>query len=464
MDTEASRGEDAPVGRMAKDELVKAVRDATIDTVIVCMTDLQGRLIGKRLTGRFFVDTAFAPQLFCDYLLATDMEMTLVPGFEASSWARGYGDLALVPDLKTLRAIPWLPRTAVVLADVADQRGNPLPHSPRQILRRQLDRLAQLGLEADMGAEYEFYLFNMSFEEARQSGYRNLKASSWYAEDGHIFQSTKDEPVIRRIRNLMDDADIPVEGSKAEWSAGQQEINLRYCEALEMADRLTLYKNGCKEIAHQCGKAISFMAKLDESLAGSSFHIHLSLREKASGRAVFLDEQRPAGMSRAFEHFLAGALQHAPAATYFWAPYVNSYRRFRAGTFAPTRLAWSVDNRTTAFRVLGQGRSLRFECRVPGADVNPYLAFAALLAGGLAGLEAKLPLTPAHDGDCYASEVPTLPTSLPDALARLTASTAFHSAFGPEVIRHYQHCGQWELAQSEAVVTDWERIRFFERV
>ncbi|MBL8265969.1 glutamine synthetase family protein [Steroidobacter sp.] len=449
---------------MTPDQLQQAVRDGQIDTVVVCMTDLQGRLIGKRLTARFFVDTGFAPQMFCDYLLATDMEMTLVDGFEASSWSRGYGDLALVPDMNTLRAVPWLPGTAIVLADVTDQHGKPLAHSPRQILKHQLDRLAALGVEADMAAEYEFYLFNMSFEEARAVGYRALKPASWYPQDGHVFQSSKDEPVIRRIRNLMDQADIPIEGSKAEWSAGQQEINLQYCEALEMADRLALYKNGCKEIAQQNNQAVSFMAKLDDSLAGSSFHIHLSLRDRVNGRAVFLDEQRPLAMSRAFEHFLAGALEHAPAATYFWAPYINSYRRFRAGTFAPTRIAWSVDNRTTSFRVLGSGRSLRFECRVPGADVNPYLAFAALLAAGLAGLEAQLSLPPAFNGDCYQSGVPSIPVSLPAALAQLESSTVFGTAFGVDVIRHYLHCGRWEWAQSEAGVTDWERIRYFERV
>ncbi len=451
-------------GRLTMEELRQAVAEGAIDTVIVAMTDMQGRLIGKRLTARFFLETGAGQQLFCDYFLATDMEMTLVPGYEAASWARGYGDFALVPDLSTLRAIPWLPRTAMLLADVATPAGVALDHSPRQMLRRQLGRLADLGLAADMAAELEFYLFNETFEEARAHRYEALKFSSWYPEDGHIFQTSKDEPYIRAIRNLMEAADIPVEGSKAECSPGQQEINLQYAEALETCDRLVLYKNGCKEIAHQIGKSVSFMAKLDQGLAGNSCHIHISLRDIGSGKAAFHDAGRPGGMSDTFRHFLAGAIAHAPAATFFYAPNVNSYKRFSAGTFAPTRLAWSVDNRTTAYRVLGQGRSLRFECRVPGADANPYLAFAALIASGLQGMEDRLELADAFVGDAYgADEVPRIPGALHRALDHLEASSVFRHAFGEDVVAHYLHCGRWELGAFEGAVTDWEKIRLFER-
>lgn len=451
-------------GRLTIDQLRAAVAEGQIDTVIVAMTDMQGRLIGKRLTARFFLETNNSPQLFCDYFLATDMEMTLVPGYEAASWAKGYGDFALKPDLDTLRAIPWLPGTAILLSDVTDQTGAPLAHSPRQILRAQLERLADRGLLADMAAELEFYLFNQSYEDAKALGYRDLKASSWYPEDGHIFQTTKDEPYIRTVRNLMERAAIPIEGSKAEWSAGQQEINLQYADALETCDRLALYKNGAKEIAHLLGKSISFMAKLDEAVAGNSCHIHLSLRDAKTGAAAFHDSSRQSGMSAMFEHFLAGAIAHAPAATYFFAPNINSYKRFTAGTFAPTGLAWSRDNRTAAYRVLGAGRSLRFECRVPGADANPYLAFAALIACGLAGVDEKLELQEALKGDGYAADATAhIPATLHRALDLLDESTMFRSAFGDNTIRHYSHAGRWELGAFERAVTDWEKFRLFER-
>ncbi|WP_028002923.1 MULTISPECIES: glutamine synthetase family protein [Sinorhizobium] len=455
---------ESPAGRLTLDELRDAVSKGEIDTVIVAMTDMQGRLIGKRLTARFFLETNVSPQLFCDYFLATDMEMTLVPGYESSSWAKGYGDFALVPDISTLRAIPWLPKTALVLSDVTTSGGVPLNHSPRQVLRRQLDRLAKCGFAADMAAELEFYLFNQTFEEARSGKYDNLKFSSWYPEDGHIFQTSKDEPYIRSIRNLMELADIPIEGSKAECSPGQQEINLQYAEALETCDRLVLYKNGCKEIAYQMGKSVSFMAKLSETLSGNSCHIHLSLRNLETGASGFFDPSREDGMSDVFKQFLAGAIKHAPAATYFYAPNINSYKRFTAGTFAPTRLAWSVDNRTTAYRVLGQGKSLRFECRVPGADANPYLAFAALIASGLQGIEEELVLQDAFAGDAYeADNVPRIPGALYRSLDQLEASCAFEKALGEDVVRHYLHCGRWELGAFEGAVTDWEKLRLFER-
>ncbi|WP_420104368.1 glutamine synthetase family protein [Bosea sp. (in: a-proteobacteria)] len=451
-------------GRLNLQGLEAQVRGGAIDTVIVCMTDLQGRLIGKRLTGRFFLETQAGPQLFCDYLLATDMEMSLVPGYAAASWERGYGDFSLVPDLATLRRVPWLPGTAIVLCDVADREGRDLEHSPRQILKRQLSRLAALGYRANMAAELEFYLFDDSFSEARRKEYRGITPSSWYPEDGHVFQTSKDEPFIRVIRNMMEAADIPIEGSKAEWSPGQQEINLQYAEALEMADRLVLYKNGCKELAHQAGKSISFMAKVDPSLAGNSFHMHLSLDRAESGTPAFYDADEPSGMSPVMRHALAGAMNNASAATYFWAPNINSYRRFRPGTFAPTHLAWSHDNRTASFRVIGHGPSLRFECRIPGADVNPYLAFAALLAGAIDGVETRAELRPAQSGDGYQSSgASTIPLSLHDALQALDQSSALREALGDHAVDHYMRCGRRELEEFAAAVTDWEKIRLFER-
>lgn len=462
--SENDRSPAARGGRLDLGDLEAQVRSGALDTVIVCMTDLQGRLIGKRLTGRFFLETQAGPQLFCDYLLATDMEMSLVPGYAAASWERGYGDFSLIPDLATLRRVPWLPGTAIVLCDVADRDGKDLDHSPRQILKRQISRLASLGYRADMAAELEFYLFEESFTEARRKEYRGITPSSWYPEDGHVFQTSKDEPFIRLVRNMMEAADIPIEGSKAEWSPGQQEINLQYAEALEMADRLVLYKNGCKELAHQAGKSISFMAKVDPSLAGNSFHTHLSLHEAAGGSPAFHDPNEPGGMSRLMQNALAGALNNAPAATYFWAPNINSYRRFRPGTFAPTNLAWSHDNRTASLRVIGSGRSLRFECRIPGADVNPYLAFAALLAGAIDGIEAQTPLVAVQSGDGYqASDAATIPLSLRDALRELDGSTAFREALGDRAVDHYLRCGRRELEEFDAAVTDWEKIRLFER-
>lgn len=449
--------------RMSADDLALMVKEGHIDTVLVCMTDMQGRLIGKRLTGRYFVKSAMGPSDFCEYLLATDLEMALVPGYAAASWESGYGDFTLMPDLSTLRIVPWLPGTAMVLCDVVDRSGQPFAHSPRAILKRQIGRLAQHGLRAQMAAEYEFYVADGSYADIRAGGYRDIALSSPVPQDGHIFQSTKDEPLLRRLRQMLEAAGIPVEGSKAEWSGGQHELNLEYCDALEMADRLVVTKNACKEIAHQEGKAVTFMAKLDSGLAGSSMHMHLSVERIADGSSAFVEHGDPGGMSSIFQHFLGGAIRHAPAATLFWAPYVNSYRRFREGSFAPTRLAWSEDNRSTAFRVVGQGRARRFECRVPGADANPYLAFAALIAAGIAGLEEAEPLQSPLQGNGYGrTDIGRIPADLPAALAALENAPAMHAALGPDVVQHYLHAGRHEYARFQAEVTDHERRQLFE--
>ena len=440
------------------------IADGEIDTVLVCMTDMQGRLIGKRVTGHFFLDHVVDEMHVCDYLLTVDMEMEPVPGFEAASWAQGYGDFAIRPDLSTLRRIPWLPGTALVLGDAVDHHGNELAHSPRSILKRQVERAKAHGFVAKMGSELEFYVFDETFEAAREKDYKRLKTAGWYIEDYHIFQTTKEEPLIRAIRNGMDGAGVPVEFSKGEWGPGQEEINLRYAEALEMADRHVIYKNGVKEIAYLQGKAVTFMAKWREDLAGNSCHLHSSLWDADADTPLFYDETTHGGMSKLFRHYLAGQLALAREMTYFFAPYINSYKRFQAGSFAPTKAVWSFDNRTAGFRVIGTGPSLRVECRIPGADANPYLAFAATLAAGLHGIEQELELEPMLDGNAYDDDtVPDVPKTLREALAALDASPVLRAALGDDVVEHYLHAGCWEQAEYDRRVTDWELIRFFER-
>ncbi len=444
--------------------LRRLVADGEIDTVLVCMPDMQGRLIGKRVTGHFFLDEVAHEMHVCDYLLTVDMEMEPVPGYRAASWDQGYGDFAIRPDLSTLRRIPWLPGTALVLGDCVDHHGDDLPHAPRSILKRQIERARAMGFTAKMGSELEFYVFDETFETAREKGYRQLKTAGWYIEDYHIFQTTKEEPLIRAIRNGMDGAGVPVEFSKGEWGPGQEEINLRYAEALEMADRHVVYKNGVKEMAYLHGKAVTFMAKWREDLAGNSCHLHSSLWDAETDAPRFYDEGTAGGYATLFRRYLAGQLALAREMTYFLAPYVNSYKRFQAGSFAPTKAVWSTDNRTAGFRVIGSGPSLRVECRIPGADANPYLAFAATLAAGLYGIEQQLELEPMFDGNAYAAaNIREVPKTLREALAALDGSEALRAAFGDDVIDHYLHAGRWEQAEYDRRVTDWERLRFFER-
>jgi len=451
-------------GKLDLETLQQGVADGTIDTVLVCMIDMQGRLIGKRVTGHFFLDHVVKEMHVCDYLLAVDMDMEPVPGYQAASWDKGYGDFAIRPDPGTLRLIPWLPGTALILGDCVDHEGSDLPHAPRSILKRQVAQAQAHGFVAQMGSELEFYLFDETYASSREKDYRRLQTAGWYIEDYHIFQTTREEPLIRAIRNGMDAAGIPVEFSKGEWGPGQEEINLRYAEALEMADRHSIYKNGVKELAHLQGKAVTFMAKWDEKLAGSSCHIHTSLWDAETNAPLFFDKEASDGMSVLFRHFLAGQLALAREMTYFLAPYINSYKRFQAGSFAPTRAVWSMDNRTSGFRVIGHGSSLRAECRIPGADANPYLAYAALLAAGLYGIEQKLPLEPPFKGNAYAGvDVREVPKTLREALALLEGATVLRAALGDEVVEHYLHTGRWEQAEYDRRVTDWERIRLFER-
>ena len=449
-------------GNLDLDSLENEVKVGAIDTVLVCFVDMQGRLLGKRVTGHYFLEKVVEEMHCCDYLLALDMDMEPVPGYEAASWQLGYGDFAVRPDLETLRRIPWLEATALVLGDVVDHHGDDLPHSPRAILKRQAVRARELGFAVNMASELEFYVFNEPFDAAREKIYKELKTSGWYIEDYHILQTTKEESLIRAIRNAMDGAGIPVEFSKGEWGPGQAELNLKYAEAVEMADRHAIYKNGVKEIAFLQGKCVTFMAKWDYGLAGSSCHIHTSLIDAEDGSSVFATKS--GDRSEVFEHFLAGQLALARDITLFLAPYINSYKRFQAGSFAPTKAIWSTDNRTAGFRVVGAGPSLRVECRIPGADANPYLAFAALLAAGLHGIEQQLELEPPFTGDAYkGKDIREIPKTLREAIECLDRSQPLRAALGDAVVEHYLHAARWEQFEYDRRITDHELIRGFER-
>jgi len=452
-------------GNLDLSTLKELVSAGEIDTVVVCMVDMQGRLIGKRVTGHFFLESVFEETHACNYLLTVDIEMEPVPGYESASWEQGFGDFTIKPDLNTLRRIPWLPGTALVLGDTTDHHGKMIPVAPRSVLRKQIDRLSEKGWVAKIGSELEFYMFNESYESCHAKNYRDMKHAGWYIEDYHIFQTSKEESLIRAIRNGMDGASIPVEVSKGEWGPGQEEINLKYAEALEMADRHVIYKNGAKEIAFLQDKAITFMAKLGYDLAGSSFHLHSSLWDAKKDAPLFTDKSDDRGMSKLFKHYLAGLVACAPDITYFLAPFINSYKRFQSGSFAPTKAGWSLDNRTAGFRVLLGGAGTRVECRIPGADANPYLAYAAILAAGLHGIENELELSEPYEGNIYEAEtVPDVAKTLRDAIAALDDSAIMRAALGDKVVDHYVHAGNWEQLEYDRRVTDWEVVRGFERV
>jgi glutamine synthetase len=452
-------------GRLTLQGLEQAVAEGAIDTVLVAQTDMQGRLMGKRCQAEFFLTSAHRETHGCNYLLATDYEMETVPGYEATGWAAGYGDYVMRPDLSTLRRVPWLEGTALVLCDVLDHHGHAeVPHSPRAILRRQIRRLEAMGYRAMMASELEFFLYEQSYRDAHAAGYRGLTPVSPYNEDYHIFQTTKEEEVMRAIRTGLNGAGIPVESSKGEASAGQEEINVQYDEALAAADAHAIVKNGAKEIAWAKGRALTFMAKPDTRAAGSSCHIHQSLRA-ADGSPAFHDAGGEHGMSALMRSYLAGLLAHAAEITAFLAPNINSYKRFTAGTFAPPKAIWSTDNRTAGYRLVGaDGPSVRVECRVGGADLNPYLGFAAQLAAGIAGIEARLELEPEFTGDAYrATRLREIPKTLRAATEALRRSTMLRAAFGDEVVDHYVHAARWEQSEYDRVVTDWEIARGFER-
>jgi glutamine synthetase len=452
-------------GMLTLDTLREAVGLGDIDTVVVAMTDMQGRLIGKRFQAEFFVGGAHEETHACDYLLANDIDMEPVPGYAAANWSKGYGDFVLKPDMATLRRIPWLDGTALVLADVLDHHHHDVPHSPRQMLRKQVARLEAMGMSAFCASELEFYLFDESYESAAAKRFHGLKTAGSYIEDYHILQTTKEEGVMRAIRKGLQAAGIPVENSKGEWGPGQEEINVRYADALTMADRHVILKNGIKEIAHLQGKAVTFMSKWRYDLAGSSSHIHMSLWDKAGTTPLFVDPKAEFGMSPTMRSFMAGQIRYAKDITYFLAPYINSYKRFMAGTFAPTKTVWSRDNRTAGFRLCGEGtRGIRAECRIGGADLNPYLAFAALIAAGIAGLEDKLELGAPFSGDAYqVQKLPDVAKTLRDATVALDRSKMLRAALGDDVIDHYVHTARWEQLEYDRRITDWELMRGFER-
>ncbi len=448
-------------------EALKTAADAgEIDTVLVAQTDMQGRLMGKRFQVEFFLDSAWQETHSCNYLIATDFEMEPVGGYHATSWAQGYGDYTMKPDLATLRRIPWLPGTALVLCDVHDHHTHEeVPHAPRTVLKAQIARLAALGYKSYMGSELEFFLFRDSYEDAADKRYRDLTPISAYNEDYHIFQTTKEEEVMRAIRRGLQGADVPVENSKGEASAGQEEINVRYADTLTMADRHAIIKNACKEIAWAKGRALTFMAKWSNQAAGNSCHIHQSLAAIDDDRPLFYDPEAEHGMSPLMRRYLAGLLHHADAITYFLAPNINSYKRFVVETFAPTKAVWSLDNRTAGYRVCAAGTpAVRIECRVGGADLNPYLAMAALIAAGIDGIEHNRPLEPVFMGDAYGrAAVREIPATLRAAAAALDGSAMLRAALGDGVVDHYVHAARYEQAEYDRRVTDWEVARGFER-
>jgi glutamine synthetase len=439
------------------DELTDAVGRGAVDTVLLAMTDMQGRLQGKRLTATHFLsEVAEHGAESCNYLLAVDVDMRTVDGYAMSSWERGYGDMLLVPDLDTLRPVPWQDGTVVCLADVAWLDGSDVVASPRQILRAQLARLAERGWSANAGTELEFLVFLDTYEHAWHNGYRDLRPANLYNVDYSLLGTARVEPLIRHIRNSMVAAEMVVEDSKGECNFGQHEINFHYADALRTADEHSIYKNGAKEIAAAEGMAITFMAKFDER-EGNSCHIHFSLADEQG--PLFAREQA------LFHSFLAGQLACLREMTLLLAPHINSYKRYAAGTFAPTAVAWGHDNRTCSLRVVGHGASLRFENRVGGADLNPYLALSAIIASGLHGIDAGLELEPALEGSAYAAhERPHLPSTLHDARELFAGSDVARAAFGEEVVAHYLNAADVELTTFQAAVTDWERVRGFERL
>ena len=446
------------------EKLKQQVQDGQIDTVLVTMIDMQGRLMGKRFHAEAFLEGGFEETHCCNYLLATDLEMATPDGYVSTSWERGYGDYVMKPDLETLRPVPWLDGTAMVLCDILDHHSHEaVPHAPRAILKKQVERAAAMGLSPVMATELEFFLFDGTHDQIARNGFRNLQTISNYNEDYHIFQTTKEEGVMRPVRNHLRAMGIPIEGSKGEAEAGQEELNIRYADALACADNHTIAKHAVKEIAHLNGYAATFLPKWHHDRVGSASHVHQSLWKE--GANAFFDSGRDLGKSALMDHYMAGLIAYAPEYTCFMAPYINSYKRFAKGTFAPTQTVWSVDNRTASFRLCGEGtKAIRVECRIPGADMNPYLAQAAMLAAGLAGIEHELPLPPALSGNAYSDDDTNhIPRTLRDAREAMMASRMLRDAMGDDVIDHYARAAEWEIEEFNQVVTDYEIARGFER-
>ena len=454
-------------GMLTLDQLEKLARADEIDTVIIAFCDHYGRLLGKRLDAEYFVEQAArAGTHACDYLLTTDMEMEPVAGYDFANWERGYGDFHLAPDLDTLRHASWLEKTAIALCDAQDDRSHQLVSvAPRSILRRQLEAAAELGFSVKAASELEYYIYRDSYRQAHERAYAGLEPLGWYLEDYHLLQGTREEGFTAAARRHLKRSGIPVESSKGEWGLGQHELNIRYADALSMADRHALMKHCLKEIADAQGCSLTFMAKPHAGQAGSSCHIHLSLFQ--GERNAFAGGQAlgPLQCSDAFRYFLGGWMKHLPALMVFYAPTVNAYKRYEDLSWAPTRIAWSYDNRTAGFRVVGRGESLRIECRVPGADCNPYLAYAAALAAGLDGIRNRIEPPPIFAGDIYAaSHLPRVPYTLEQATDNFRESEFARDAFGDDVVGHYSHFFRMEAESFRQAVTDWERARYFERI
>ena len=450
---------------MNLDELKLQIEQGAIDTVLTCIVDMQGRLMGKRLHAEAFLEIADGGETHCcNYLLATDLEMATPDGYASTSWSAGYGDYVMQPDLSTLRPVPWLEGTALCLCDILDHHTHaPIAFAPREVLKRQIARAQAMGFNPIMATELEFFLFQGTHDAIARGGFQNLQPISNYNEDYHILQTSKEEPIMRPIRNHLRAMGIPIEGSKGEAEAGQEELNIKHSEALATADHHTLAKHGVKEIAHLHGHAATFLPKWHHNRVGSAAHVHQSLWSNEQN--AFYDARAAMGKSPIMDHYLAGLLRYARDYTVFLAPYINSYKRFAKGTFAPTQIVWSVDNRTAAFRLCGEGtKSIRVECRTPGSDINPYLALAAMLAAGLQGIAEKLALPAPFQGDAYTDDAQQhLPATLRDARAALLASNMLQEAFGAETVAHYARAAEWEIEEFNRVVTDYEIARGFEK-
>jgi glutamine synthetase len=454
-------------GKLTLEALEKLVRGDQVDTVLVVFTDLYGRLMGKRLDARFFLESAARHGTHaCDYLLTVDMEMEPVPGYRFANWELGYGDVHLVPDLGTLRSASWLPRTALVLCDVlGDKTGRPVPQAPRSMLARQVERLSGMGYSARAASELEYYIFAGSYRQTAEKGHRDLEPAGWYLEDYNTLQGTREEGLNGAIRRHLASSGVPVESTKGEWGLGQHEINIRHAGVLDMADRHGILKHCVKEIADGLGLSVTFMAKYAADQAGSSCHVHLSLWKGKKSAFPGKLKLGPIECSDVFGWFLGGWMERLPELMVLYAPTVNSYKRYQAASWAPTRIAWSHDNRTAGFRVVGKGDSLRIECRVPGADCNPYLVYAAALASGIDGIERKTRPPDIFEGDIYsAKELPRVPETLEKACDLFEASAFARAAFGEDVVEHYARFFRTEDAAYRKAVTDWERRRYFERI
>ncbi|MBS1255730.1 MAG: Glutamate--isopropylamine ligase [Deltaproteobacteria bacterium] len=454
-------------GMITIDELKRQVETGEIDTVVVAFTDLYGRFMGKRFDAEFFIEDAVENGTHgCDYLVTVDMEMEPVSGYEYSNWERGYGDFHLVPDFDTMRKASWLDRSAMVLCDVKDNKTHELTNvAPRSMLRSQIDAADKMGFSAKAGSELEYFIFQNSFQEAAENGYSELKPAGWYIEDYHILQGTREENYNGAVRRHLRDSGVPVENSKGEWGKGQHELNVRYSDILTMADRHAIYKQCLKEVADQQDISVTFMSKYKDGHAGSSCHIHLSLWSSEENAFPGSLIEGPVECSETFRWFLGGWISHMRELMVFYAPTINSYKRYEFQSWAPTRIAWCHDNRTAGFRVVGHGPSLRIECRIPGADCNPYLAYTAALASGLDGIRNKIEPPPMFVGDVYTAEdLPEVPRTLREALTSFEQSEFAELTFGKEVHQHYIHFFRTEVEAYEAAVTDWELKRYFERI